>query len=113
MDTTPSSDNFLARLNEAYTPTPDIRPAVSGPIRSPGNDAGYKFLFQDAAPGSAEWAHAHLVGSSAPEPVMERFDGIGPEDFGPVEYLDGRSGDSLGRVSRHARRRIMQSGLEP
>jgi len=50
----------------------------------------------------------HLVGSAAPEPVIERYEGIGVEDFGPVELLDGRTGESIARVNRHMRKRLVE-----
>ena len=99
---------YTRQLHDTYhaPPEADIHEAVSGPIRSPGNDAGYKFLFRDAQPGTAEFTRAHLVGSAAPEPTIERMDGIGPEDFGPVELIDGRTGRSIARVNRHMRKRL-------
>jgi hypothetical protein len=83
-----------------------IHAAVHGPIRTPENPRGLTFLFKDAQPGSAEFTRAHLVGSSAPEPIIERLDGIGREDFGTVELLDGRTGEPIARVNRHMRRRL-------
>lgn len=104
-----SNDELLARLHETYqSPLPE-----GAPVRTPSSDLGRTFMFRDAQPGTVEWARAHLAGSSAPEPVMERWDGIGPEDFGPVEFRSGRTGEHIGRINRHARKRIMQSGLEP
>jgi len=63
-------------------------------------------LVQDAQPGTLEFAERHLVGSSAPEPHIERWDGIGPEGMGPVEILDGRTGRSIARLNSNARRRL-------
>jgi len=37
---------------------------------------------------------------------MERWDGIGAESFGPVELIDGRTGKSIARVNRHARKKL-------
>jgi len=93
MPITPDSNPIRQAAHDAYhaDPTADIHAAVNGPIRTPGNDAGFKFLFKDAQPGSAEWARAHLIGA---------------EDFGPVELLDGRTGEKLARVNRHARKRL-------
>lgn len=108
MPITPDSNPLRQAAHDAYHALPEapIHEAVSGPVRTPGNDAGFRFLFKDAQPGSAEWARAHLVGSSAPEPIIERMDAIGPEDFGPVELIDGRTGQSIARVNRHARRKL-------
>ena len=108
MPITPDSNPIRQAAHDAYhaDPTADIHAAVNGPIRTPGDDAGFKFLFKDAQPGSAEWARAHLVGSAAPEAIIERYDGIGTEDFGPVELLDGRTGQKLARVNRHARKHL-------
>jgi hypothetical protein len=87
----------MRRMHDALAAPPD------GDLhQSPGGNG----LFIDAKPGTAEFARSHLVGSAAPEPVMERFDGIGVEDFGPVELLDGRTGQSIARVNRHMRRRL-------
>ena len=118
MPITPDSDglaqaearSLLRQLHDTYhaPPEADIHEALSGPIRSPGNDAGFKFLFRDAQPGTAEHTRAHLVGSAAPEPIMERYDGIGVEDFGPVELIDGRTGQPIARVNRHARRHLKE-----
>lgn len=87
----------MRRLHDSYHAAPDmdIHP-------SPGGNG----IFVDAQPGTAEFARAHLVGSAAPEPYMERFDGIGPEDFGPVELIDGRTGKTISKVNRHMRKRL-------
>ena len=89
------------RLHEIYQ-----QPVPDGPIRTPDNPHGRTFLFKDHQPGTTEWARAHLVGSAAPEPFIERLGPIGAEDFGPVELLDGRTGEPLARVNRHVRRRL-------
>jgi hypothetical protein len=93
----PDSDELLRRLHDTYHagPEADIHQAQHG------------LVFSDAQPGSPDFARAHLVGSSAPEPHIERWDGIGPEGFGPVEILDGRTGRSIARLNAHARRRLM------
>lgn len=108
MPITPDNDELLRRLHDVYhaRPEADLHQAVHGPVRTPSNDVGFKFLFRDDQPGSAEFAKAHLVGSSAPEPFIERMDGIGAEDFGTVELLDGRTGRPIARVNRHTRRRL-------
>jgi hypothetical protein len=95
-------------LHDAYHASPEaaIHAAVSGPVRTPDSDAGFKFLYKDHQPGTAEFARAHLVGTAAPEPIIERFDGIGVEDFGPVELIDGRTGERIARVNRHARKKL-------
>lgn len=100
MPTTPDNDDLLQRLHQTY------QQDVDGPVRTPENDVGLKFLFRDAQPGSAGFARAHLVGSSAPEPIIERIGPIGTEDFGPVELIDGRTGQPIVRVNRHLRRRL-------
>jgi hypothetical protein len=69
---------------------------------SPGGNG----LFIGPTPGSAEWSATYLTGSAAPEPLIERFDGIGPEDFGPVELIDGNTGQSIARVNRHMRKKL-------
>src|SRR5262245_6943921 len=56
-------------------------------------------VFSDAQPGTAAHSAAHLVGSSAPEPTIERWDGIGPEGMGPVEILDGRTGQPIAKLN--------------
>lgn len=37
---------------------------------------------------------------------MERIGPVGNEDFGPVELIDGRTGQPIARVNRHLRRRL-------
>jgi hypothetical protein len=101
MPTTPDNDELLRRLHDVYQ-----QPPPQGPIRTPGNDAGLSFLFKDAQPGTAAFTATHLVGSSAPEPVIERYGAVGAEGFGPVELIDGRTGHSIARVNRHLRRRL-------
>jgi hypothetical protein len=70
--------------------------------QSPGGHG----LFIDNQPGTLAFNTQHLCGSAAPEPVIERFDGIGVEDFGPVELIDGNTGRSIVRVNRHMRRKL-------
>lgn len=82
-----SNDEILARLHETYH-----APLPEGPIRTPSNPHGLSFLFRDAQPGTAEWARAHLVGASAPEPLLERWDATGAENFGPVEVINPQTG---------------------
>ena len=99
-DTTPNNDAYRAgvrRMHDALAAPPD-----SDVHQSPGGNG----LYIDAQPGSAEFAAQHLTGSSAPEPLMERWDGIGAESFGPVELIDGRTGKSIARVNRHARKKL-------
>jgi hypothetical protein len=50
--------------------------------------------------------HQRLVGSSAPERYIERWDGLGPEGFGAVEILDGRTGQPIARLNAKHRRRL-------
>jgi len=108
MPITPDSNPIRQAAHDAYhaSESADIHAATSGPIRTPDNPHGLTFLFKDAQPGSAEFARAHLVGSAAPEAIIERYDGIGTEDFGPVELLDGRTGQKIARVNRHARKHL-------
>ena len=110
MHTTPDSNPLQRAAHDAYhaPPEADIHEAISGPIRTPESDAGFRFLFKDHQPGTAGFSRAHLVGSAAPEPIIERMGPIGAEDFGPVELLDGRTGEPLARVNRHSRRRLQQ-----
>ena len=101
--------NPLARAtHDAYHAPPEaaIHEAIDGPIRTPDSDAGFRFLYKDAQPGTARFSAKHLTGSAAPEPIIERMGGIGPEDFGPVELIDGRTGQPIVRVNRHMRRRL-------
>jgi len=79
------------------SPDADIHQAVHGSV------------FNDAQPGTPAFARAHLVGSSAPEPRIERWDGIGPEGMGPVEILDGRTGKPIAKINAAARRRLMDA----
>ncbi|HEY1295463.1 MAG TPA: hypothetical protein VGJ60_20485 [Chloroflexota bacterium] len=46
-------------------------------------------------PGSAEFRAKHLVGSMAPEEVIEVMGPIGPEGFGITRRLDGVTGELL------------------
>ena len=43
-------------------------------------------------PGSAQFNATHLVGSAAPEPVIEQLGPIGPEGFGIIRRVDGVTG---------------------
>jgi len=110
MHTTPDSNPLQRAAHDAYhAPVEaDIHEAISGPIRTPESDAGFRFLFKDHQPGTAGFSRAHLVGSAAPEPIIERMGPIGAEDFGAVELLDGRTGEPIARVNRHSRRRLQQ-----
>jgi len=87
----------VRRMHDAISAPPD-----SDIHQSPGGNG----LFIDAKPGTAEFRAQHLVGSAAPEPVMERWDGVGVEDFGPVELIDGSTGQTIARVNRHLRKRL-------
>jgi hypothetical protein len=92
--------DFLRRLHDTYHAhdNADVH-------QSPGGHG----LFIDRQPGASGFGGDHLVGSAAPEPIIERYAGIGAEDFGPVELLDGRTGASIVRVNRHLRRRRVES----
>ena len=46
-------------------------------------------------PGSAAFMSQHLVGSAAPEPVIEQLGPIGPEGFGIVRRVDGVTGAEI------------------
>ena|SRR5215472_3303769 len=107
MPTTPDNNPLRQATHDAYhAPVEaDIHGAVHGPIRTP-TTRGATFLFRDHQPGTAEFARTHLVGSAAPEPIMERYDGIGAENFGPVELIDGTTGKTIARVNRHARKHL-------
>lgn len=63
-------------------------------------------VFGDDQPGTADFNRSHLVGSAAPEPRIERWGPVGPEGFGAVEILDGRTGRPLARLNGRARRRL-------
>jgi hypothetical protein len=98
MHTTPGSRELLRKLHNVYhaSPDADIHEAIHGPVRTPDRaDSGELRLFRDAQPGTAEHTRLHLVGSAAPEPLIEVYGPIGPEDFGPVKILDGRTGRPL------------------
>lgn len=99
---------LLRKLHDVYhAPTDaEIHEAVHGPIRDPDWDGGMQKLFRDVQPGTKRFSEIHLTGSAAPEPIIERYDGIGAEDFGPVELIDGRTGQKIARVNRHMRRKL-------
>lgn len=103
MPITPDNDELVRRVHEVYQ-----QPPPSGPVRTPDNPHGLTYLFKDVQPGTCAFARAHLVGSSAPEPIIERYGGVGKEDFGPVELIDGRTGQPIARVNRHLRRRLQR-----
>ena len=88
------TDDLLRRLHDVYHagPEADLHPSVHA-YRSP-------------QPGTVEFSAERLVGSAAPEPIMERWDGFGPEGFGPVEIMDGRTGRSIAKVNSKNRRRM-------
>jgi hypothetical protein len=99
---------LLRRLHDVYhAPTDaDMHEAVHGPIRDPDWDGGMRQLFKDHQPGTRAFNEIHLQGSARPEPIIERFDGIGAEDFGPVELIDGHTGERIARVNRHMRKHL-------
>ena len=100
MPTTPANDAYregVRRMHDALAAPPD-----ADIHQSPGGHG----LHIDPQPGSRAHMDAHLVGSAAPEPIIERYAGIGAEDFGPVELIDGRTGEPIARVNRHMRRRL-------
>ena len=88
------ADELLRRLHDVYHagPEADLHPSVHA-YRSP-------------QPGTPQFSAERLVGSAAPEPYIERWDGIGPEGMGPVEILDGRTGRSVAKVNSKNRRRM-------
>jgi hypothetical protein len=87
----------VRRMHDALAAHPEA------PVHaSPGGHG----LFIGPTPGTREFSETYLVGSAAPEPTIERFDGIGPEDFGPVELIDGRTGQLIARVNRHMRKHL-------
>jgi hypothetical protein len=87
----------MRRLHDVYHAGPEehLHPA-------PPREGQY----QDAQPGTAAFTQTHLVGSSAPEPHIERWDGFGAEGMGPVEILDGRTGLPIAKLNAAARRRL-------
>lgn len=89
----------VRRLHDALA-----APSDAAVHQSPGGHG----LYLGPAPGTPGFSAQYLQGSAAPEPFIERFDGIGPEDFGPVELIDGRTGQSIARVNRHMRKRLEQ-----
>ena len=89
----------LRRLHDALAAPPDA------PIhQSPGGHG----LYIGPQPGTAGFSAQYLVGSAAPEPLIERYEGVGSEDFGPVQLLDGRTGEPIARVNRHVRKRLVE-----
>ena len=87
----------LRRLHDTLAAPP------GAPIhQSPGGNG----LFIGPTPGTREFSNTYLTGSAAPEPIIERWEGIGGEGFGPVQLLDGRTGEPIARVNRHLRRRL-------
>jgi hypothetical protein len=92
-------DDLLRRLHEVYHAQPDadmhLAPSANG-------------AYQQPQPGTAEFTSQRLVGSAAPEPTIERWEGTGPEGFGPVEILDGRTGRSIARVNGRNRGRLLK-----
>ena len=90
------ANDLVRRLHEVYHADPDAEMHLA----PPGN------AFRSPQPGTAEFAADRLVGSAAPETYIERWDGVGPEGFGPVEILDGRTGRSIARITSKNRRRM-------
>src|SRR5262245_58949205 len=90
-------DDLLKRLHDVY----------HAPAEADIHQARHGHAFSDAQPGSAEFTGAHLVGSSAPASHIERWDGVGPEGFGPVELPDGRTGKPIAKINAAARGRLM------
>jgi hypothetical protein len=92
--------DLLRRLHEVYHAQPDAElhlapdPAANG-------------LYQQPQPGTARFTSERLVGSAAPERTIERWEGVGPEGFGPVEILDGRTGKPLARLNSRNRGRLL------
>lgn len=95
--TSAHADSLLRRLHDVYHAGPDEHLHLAPPREG---------LYQDAQPGTAAFAESHLVGSSAPERIIERWDGIGPEGMGPVEILDGPTGRPIAKLNAAARRRL-------
>jgi len=90
------ANDLLRRLHDVY----------HAPADADLHQAQHGLVFNDHQPGTAAFAEQHLVGSSAPESRIERWDGVGPEGFGPVEILDGRTGRSIAKLSGKHRRRL-------
>lgn len=67
------------------------------PLTEPTDDPFVDKLRQldSAEPGSAEFMQAHLVGSMAPEEVIEVQGPVGPEGFGTIKRLDGKTGKEI------------------
>lgn len=96
----PGSDAYregVRTMHDALAAPPD-----ADMHQSPGGNG----LFIGPTPGTREFSNQYLTGSAAPEPFIERFEGIGPEDFGPVELIDGATGKSIARVNRHMRKKL-------
>lgn len=108
MPITPDSNPLRQATHDVYHAPPEapIHEALHGPVRTPANDVGLRFLFRDDQPGTASFTRAHLLGSAAPEPIIERMGGVGAEDFGTVELIDGRTGQPITKVNRHLRKRL-------
>lgn len=92
-----ANDELLRRLHDTY----------HAPAEADIHQSHHGLVFSDAQPGTAEFSTSHLVGSSAPANHIERWDAVGPEGFGPVELLDGRTGRSIAKINAAARRRLM------
>jgi hypothetical protein len=100
MPTTPDNDAYrdgVRRLHDALAAPPEADVHQS---------AGGHGLYIGPQPGTTAFSAQYLSGSAAPEPVIERWGGIGSEGFGPVELLDGRTGAPIVRVNRHLRQRL-------
>jgi hypothetical protein len=90
----PETNDILRRLHEVYHAPPDADLHLS--------PHGYR----SPQPGTADFSAERLVGSAAPESYIERWDATGPEDFGPVEILDGRTGRHIAKINSANRRRM-------
>jgi len=94
--TSAHADELLRKLHTVY----------HAPSDADIHMATHDQAFRDAQPGTADFSRAHLVGSSAPEPTIERWDGVGAEGMGPVEILDGATGRPIAKLNAAARRRL-------
>lgn len=88
------TDELLRRLHEVYHAAPDADLHLS------------PHAYSSPQPGTGAFSAERLVGSAAPEATIERWDAVGPEGWGPVEILDGRTGRSIARINGKARRRM-------
>jgi len=79
----------------------DVRYAPQdAPLHALAGDTGDPFVDKLRSlgamePGSAEFSQSHLVGSMAPEEVIEVMGPVGAEGIGVTHRLDGKTGEVI------------------